>query len=106
MTVNLALMGRVQDALANGSAGRRAEMLRHVTDLFVIGAAQFSTQDLALFDDVLARLMVDIEISARALLATRLAPISNAPPKIIRTLAFDESIDVAGPVLCQSECLD
>ena len=40
------------------------------------------------------------------LLAVRLAPIPNAPPRIIRTLAFDDEIDVAGPVLEQSERLD
>ena len=34
-----------------------------------------------------------------ALLAERLAPIAAAPPKIIRTLALDEVIEVSGPVL-------
>ena len=40
------------------------------------------------------------------LLAQRLAPIPKAPPKIIHTLAFDDLIEVAAPVLSQSERLD
>jgi uncharacterized protein (DUF2336 family) len=40
------------------------------------------------------------------MLAERLAPIPNAPPKTIRVLAFDNAIEVAGPVLAKSERLD
>ena len=32
--------------------------------------------------------------------------VSNAPPGVIRTLAFDDSIDVAGPVLANSTRID
>jgi uncharacterized protein (DUF2336 family) len=50
--------------------------------------------------------MHHIEISAKALLSNRLAPIDRAPPLTIRTLAFDDLIEVAAPVLSQSERLD
>ena len=81
-------------------------MLQRVTDLFIVGSPAYSDAEIGLFDDVIARLAVDIELSARALLAVRLAPIPNAPPKTMRALAFDDSIDVAAPVLAQSERLD
>jgi uncharacterized protein (DUF2336 family) len=81
-------------------------LLRHVTDLFILAPNQYSEEEIALFDDVFNRLAVEIEISARALLAVRLAPIPNAPPKIIRALAFDDAVEVACPVLVQSELLD
>ena len=100
------LMSEVEDAMASGSVSRRGKIVRHITDLFIVGSAQCSEQEIALFDDVLTRLAVEIEVSARALLAVRLAPIGNAPPRIIRALAFDDEIDVAGPVLEQSERLD
>src|SRR5262249_56900732 len=45
-------------------------------------------------------------VSARAALAERLAAVPNAPPTAVRTLAFDDAIDVAGPVLKGSERLD
>jgi uncharacterized protein (DUF2336 family) len=106
MTVDFPFMGEIEDAIARGTPGRRHEMLQRVTDLFVVGATRYQDAEVALFDDVISRLAVDIEISARALLAVRLAPIGNAPPNIVRTLAFDDEIDVAGPVLVRSDRLD
>jgi uncharacterized protein (DUF2336 family) len=48
---------------------------------------------------VIGRLASEIEVAARTQLAKRLARIDNAPIKIINKLAFDDSIDVAGPIL-------
>jgi uncharacterized protein (DUF2336 family) len=45
-------------------------------------------------------------VAARAQLAKRLARIDNAPVSVIHKLAFDDSIEVAGPVLRESERLD
>jgi uncharacterized protein (DUF2336 family) len=106
MTATHRLLSEVEDAMASGSVTRRGKILRHITDLFIVGAAQYADQEIELFDDVLTRLAAEIEVSARALLAVRLAPIANAPPRIIHALAFDDEIDVAGPVLEQSERLD
>lgn len=106
MTSANGLLNQVEDAMASGSATRRGKIMRHVTDLFIVGSAQCTDAEIELFDDILTRLAAEIEISARALLAERLAPIKNAPPRIIHTLAFDDEIDVAGPVLEQSERLD
>ena len=86
-------------------ASQRAESLRSVTDLFVSQAESFSEEQVALFDDVIARLAAQIEVGARALLAKRLAPIPNAPRRVIHSLAFDDEVEVACPVLAQSECL-
>jgi uncharacterized protein (DUF2336 family) len=101
-----ALLNQVEDAMASGSVTRRGKIVRHVTDLFIVTSGQCTDTEIALFDDVLTRLAAEIEVSARALLAERLAPIENAPPRIIRTLAFDDEIDVAGPVLQLSPRLD
>ena len=106
MNAALSLLSQVDEALSSGSFSRRAEMIRHVTDLFIVGAARCSDADVALFDTVFTRLAAEIEQGARALLAARLAPIPNAPPVTIRALAFDDAIEVAGPVLTQSERLD
>jgi uncharacterized protein (DUF2336 family) len=95
----------IELAIARGSPERRADMVRHITDLFIGQSDRYSDEEIALFDDVLTRLTAEIEISARALLAQRLAPLPNAPPNVIRALAFDEA-DVACPVLARSERLD
>jgi uncharacterized protein (DUF2336 family) len=106
MTATQKLFNDVEEAMASGSATRRGKIVRHITDLFIVASERCTEHEIALFDDVLNRLAVEIEVSARALLAVRLAPIENAPPRIIRALAFDDEIDVAGPVLEQSMRLD
>jgi uncharacterized protein (DUF2336 family) len=100
------LLDELQAALSHGTVAQRVETLRRVTDLFVNNAVDYSDEHTSVFDDVFQCLIERIETSARALLADRLAPIAAAPPKIIRTLALDELIEVAGPVLTKSERLD
>jgi uncharacterized protein (DUF2336 family) len=106
VTVDINFVHQVEDAIEKGAIGRRGELLQRVTDLFIVGADQYTEEEISLFDDVITRLAADIELSARALLAARLAPVPNAPPQVIRALAFDDVIDVAGPILAQSERLD
>ncbi|MHB0772749.1 DUF2336 domain-containing protein [Bradyrhizobium sp. 5.13L] len=100
------LLEELQASLAHGTVARRVETLRRVTDLFVGNAVDYSDDHIRVFDDVFQCLIGQIETSARALLAERLAPIAAAPPKIIRTLALDETIEISGPVLSKSERLD
>src|SRR3954447_1870587 len=100
------LLDELQTTLAHGTVARRVETLRRVTDLFINGAVEFSDDQIGLFDDVFQCLIQHIETSAKALLSNRLAPIDSAPPLTIRALAFDDLIEVAAPVLSQSERLD
>lgn len=100
------LISELEEALSQGSADRRIKTLRRVTDLFVFGSAHFSPDHVALFDGVFSHLIADVELSAREALAQQLAPVANAPANIIRTLAFDDAITVAGPVLEQSPRLE
>jgi uncharacterized protein (DUF2336 family) len=92
-------------ALRSGSPGRRTEVLRQVTSLFLNDAEKLSENQVALFDDVLARLVEEIEIGALAELSSRLAPVPNAPRTMIRKLATIDAIEVAGPILEQSDRL-
>jgi uncharacterized protein (DUF2336 family) len=81
------------------------ENLRRVTDLFVVGADSFSEQHLAVFDQLLARLIDQIETTVLAEIGERLAPIKNAPMGVVRDLAHHDEIAVAGPILRRSERL-
>jgi uncharacterized protein (DUF2336 family) len=99
------LISTVENALKHGAATDRVEALRYVGDLFEFGSEQFTDHQVAEFDDILMRLVAEVEISARVMLANRFAPIRNAPPALIRNLAFDDAIDVAGPILTRSERL-
>ncbi|MBW8853845.1 MAG: DUF2336 domain-containing protein, partial [Bradyrhizobium sp.] len=100
------LLEELQAALSHGTVARRVETLRRLTDLFVNNAVDYSDDHVRIFDDVFQCLVEQIETSAKTQLAARLAPIGAAPPRIIRTLALDEVIEVAGPVLSMAERLD
>jgi uncharacterized protein (DUF2336 family) len=103
---SVSLLDELETTLAHGTVARRVETLRRVTDLFLNSAVDYSDAQVAVFDDVFDCLIDTMEASAKILLAQRLAPEPMAPPKIIRTLAFDDLIEVAAPVLSQSERLD
>jgi uncharacterized protein (DUF2336 family) len=88
--------------LTSGNVRHRLKVLQRITDLFVAGSRRYSGAEIALFDDVLTRLAADIELDARARLARRLAALPDAPPRLIRQLAFDDAVPVATPVLIAS----
>ena len=96
------LIDELEETLASGDGRDCEKMLARVADLFMAGSRRYSDEQIALFDDVLLRLSAEIEMHARARLAQQLAYVDNAPPKLIRSFAFDDSIDVARPVLARS----
>ena len=102
---NQSLIDELNAALATGGGDERKRILERVADLFAAGSRGYSSQQIALFDDVLQKLCSDIEVRTRARLARRLAHIDNAPPQLIRSLAFDDAIAVAQPVLIHSQRL-
>ncbi|HZP71412.1 MAG TPA: DUF2336 domain-containing protein [Pseudolabrys sp.] len=99
------IIAEIEGTFASGSTDKQADILRRVTDLFLAGADSYSEEHVDLFDGVISRIAERIEIKARAELAHRLAPVSNAPLKTVRNLAHDESIEVAGPILSLSNRL-
>ena len=93
------LLPESEDVVQHGSAERRAETLRRITSLFLDSAPSFNEQHIALFDDVIGCLIEEIEVKALAELARNLAPVPNAPAGVVRRLANNDDIEVAGPVL-------
>lgn len=77
-----------------------------MTDLFVVGAGRFTEDQVELFDDVMGKLLQNVERDARAQFGNRIAKLADAPLKTIRDLALDDAIEVAGPILQHSERLD
>lgn len=99
------LLDELQTALAHGTIARRVETLRRVTDLFLNAANDYSDEQIGVFGDVFECLLQHIEVSAKILLSKRLAPIPKAPLQTVHSLAFDDLIEVAAPMLSQSERL-
>ena len=100
------LIDELEDVLASRHVARRAEILRKVTDLFVLGSGKFSEDQIELFDSVMGKLLENIESAARAQFGSRIARLSDAPRKVVRVLATDSAIEVAGPLLTHCERLD
>ena len=102
MSASASLIPELEDVIQHGSQDKRAATVKRIANLFVDGAPHFNEDHIGLFDDVLCRLVVEIETKARAEMAQTLAPIANAPIELMRKLAHDDDIAVAGPVLTQS----
>jgi len=99
MGAALSLIPELEEVVQHGSPERRVETLQRITALFLDGASRYNEEHVDLFDAVFGLLIAEIETKARAELSNRLAPVSNAPVKVLRTLANDDDIAVAGPVL-------
>ncbi len=94
----------LDEAISRGTAESRTRALWHATDLLIAG--RYSDDEIQTFGEVIGRLADEIEVAARAQLSRRMARLKSAPINVIQKLAFDDSIDVAGPVLRESERLD
>jgi uncharacterized protein (DUF2336 family) len=100
--MSASVIPELEDVIQHGSPEKRTRTLRRIANLFVDGSPHFNEDHVALFDDVLCRLVVEIETKAREEMSKRLAPIANAPSELMRRLARDDDIAVAGPVISQS----
>jgi uncharacterized protein (DUF2336 family) len=105
-TPTATIIDELEEAISGRTIGYRADKLRRVSDLFLEGPSTYSDGEIAVFDDVMLRLVGEMETSVRIELAERLAAIPEAPLNLIRKLAADRSIEVAGPVLTRSPRLD
>jgi uncharacterized protein (DUF2336 family) len=86
------------------SSEKRRVLLRELTDLFFANP-EHRAGEMALFDDVLTQLAGEMETAVRAELADRIAPSDEAPVKLVHSLAADEAIEVARPMLEGSRAL-
>jgi uncharacterized protein (DUF2336 family) len=106
MSATASLLPELEDVVQHGTPDKRAKTLERITTLFLDGAEAFNVEQVALFDDVIGCLIEQIEVKALAELARRLAPVPNAPQGVVTTLASNDNIAVAGPVLQQAPIAD
>lgn len=99
------LIAELDSTLSKVSSPKHLVILRAVTDLFLNGAGNYSSDQVAVFDDVLGRLIEDMAQVELARLSSKLAPIENAPPNVVGRLAHHADIAIAGPVLEKSNAL-
>jgi uncharacterized protein (DUF2336 family) len=103
MSEDRSYLQELDDAISKGTHASRLQALWHATDLLITG--QYSDEQVWVFGEIIARLAGEIEEAARIKLATRLAAADHAPANILHELAFDDSIEIAGPILRQAKSL-
>jgi uncharacterized protein (DUF2336 family) len=99
------LILEMENTLSHGSSSQRSNILRRLTDLFLEGAEALPDERVIIFDDVMSYLIEKIERDALIELSGRLAPIDNAPTKVVGRLSRHDDIVISGPVLEQSKVL-
>jgi uncharacterized protein (DUF2336 family) len=104
MTMTKTHLRELDEAISRGTPESRARALWHATDLLIAGS--YSAEEIETFGRVIERLAEEIEVEVRAVLSVRLSQFDEAPVNVIRKLAFDDAIEVAGPVLEKSVQLD
>lgn len=86
------------------SSEKRRALLREITDQFFGSPVRTPTEEV-LYGEVLSQLADDMEEAVRAELACRFAEAPDAPHRLVRRLAADAAVRVAGPVLEKSSVL-
>src|SRR6185312_1814407 len=105
MSARNSLISELEESLRKGSRDERVSSLRRVTDLFLATSDRLNDEQIEVFDDVLGRLMERIESKALVELSRRIAPIDSAPKDVVQSLARNDEVEVAEPVLMQSKRL-
>jgi uncharacterized protein (DUF2336 family) len=93
------LTAEVDAAVRSGTPARRARMVEQFAAFFLAHAARLSSEQLNLFDNVMARLASRAEARALIELSTALAGVWPAPEQTIRSLACHDNPAVAAPAL-------
>ena len=83
----------------------RSGVLHRITELFVSGAESYSDEQLALFDEVIGRLIKKMDRGRLVELSNALAAAGNAPAKVLATLAHHADPAVYGPVIERAKAL-
>ena len=99
------LITELDATLSNISDARHLMILRRVTDLFLVDAGNYSDEQVAIFDDVISRLIEDIGQPALIELSARLAPVAKAPANVVARLSGNDDIEISGPALEKSDSL-
>ncbi|HTV31400.1 MAG TPA: DUF2336 domain-containing protein [Xanthobacteraceae bacterium] len=99
------LIAEVDSKLSNASTKRHSAILRRLTDLFLTGAETYSDDHVALFDDIIGHLIAKSDPAALIELSARLAPIRNAPRRLVGHLSRNDDMAISAPLLGNSSVL-
>jgi uncharacterized protein (DUF2336 family) len=99
------ILAELDTALNQATDSWRSTTLRRITDLFLTDTALYSAEQVALFDDVICRLIPKMDRAVLAELSNKLASVDNAPLNAIGKLARHLDIAISGPILEHAKAL-
>ena len=105
MPASQSFITELDAALGNIPGSRHLVILRRVTDLFLAGAGTYSDEQLAIFDDVISRLIENMDQATLIELSAQLATVDQAPANVVARLSDSDDIAVSGPALEKSHSL-
>jgi len=86
------------------SSEGRQELLREVTEMFMVEPEALNETEIKYFGDIMGKLAFEVEMKFRRHLSETMANVDAAPPDLVKKLANDE-IEVAQPILTLSGVL-
>jgi uncharacterized protein (DUF2336 family) len=92
-------------ALSKSARAEHLAIQRQVTDLFLGGGQSYSDRQIAIFNDLMSRLIERIDRRALLEMSGRLAAVDHVPADVVGRLSSSDDIAVAGPVLEKSNQL-
>lgn len=104
-TATQSLILELDAALSKASNFRQLQILRSITDLFIVGADSYTEDQIAIFDDVITRLIEKMDPRSLGELSARLAEVANPPKSVVAHLSGSDNIAISGPALEKSEGL-
>ena len=104
MADQISRLRKLIDVSKEPSSDKRRQLLREVTDVFLVEMDRLNPREVEYFAEILCRLAAEVEMRLRGELSLRLADVDEAPHSLVMQLANDE-IEVARPVLMHSTVL-
>ena len=90
----------IEDAIQHADPKTRHQTLRAVTDLFMSSAPSLDDSKVGIFDNLFDSLLDDSELEGVLDVSKRMAPIGNAPPRLVRRLLY---MSTGGNQCCESD---
>jgi uncharacterized protein (DUF2336 family) len=99
------LLSDLDATLPQATETWRSTALGQIMELFVSGADFYSGEQIALFDEVMGRLIKKMDRARLAELSGALAGVNHAPARVLASLARHADPAVNGPVLERAKAL-
>lgn len=104
MAGNILDSGNLLNLAQDKSASSRNQLVENISDMFMSADGRLNEHERALMNDVLLKLVSSVEHDIKKELSHRIAESDDVSPELAKFLA-NESIDIAEPILQQSNVL-